>query len=59
MSCEFNSEAEDEQTEAMTGSNLEQSLSIQFNLPNPSSRTIALGFTERLIEMSTRRSFWG
>jgi hypothetical protein len=29
------------------------------NLPNPSISTMALGFTERLIEMSTRTYFWG
>jgi hypothetical protein len=30
-----------------------------FNLPNPSRRTIALGFTQSLTDMSIRRSFWG
>jgi hypothetical protein len=30
-----------------------------FSLPNPSSRTMALGFTQPLTEISTRRSFWG
>jgi hypothetical protein len=29
-----------------------------FNLPNPPSRVMALGLTQRLIEMATRRSFW-
>jgi hypothetical protein len=29
-----------------------------FNLPNPSSRTVALGFTQPLTEMKTRKSFW-
>jgi hypothetical protein len=29
-----------------------------FNLSNPSSHTIALGFTEPPTEMSTRRYFW-
>jgi hypothetical protein len=31
---------------------------ICFNLSNSSSRTMALGFTQPLTEMSTRRSFW-
>jgi hypothetical protein len=30
-----------------------------FNLLNPSSGTLALGLTEHLTEMSTRRCFWG
>jgi hypothetical protein len=30
-----------------------------FNLLNPSSRTMALGFTQPLTEMNIRRSFWG
>jgi hypothetical protein len=30
-----------------------------FNLPNPSSRTMLLGFTQPLTEMRTRRYFWG
>jgi hypothetical protein len=30
-----------------------------FNLPNPSSRTMALGFAEPLTEISIRRSFRG
>jgi hypothetical protein len=30
-----------------------------FNLPNHSSRTIALGFTQSLTDASARRSFWG
>jgi hypothetical protein len=30
-----------------------------FNLPNPSSRTIALGFTQLSTEMSTRNIPWG
>jgi hypothetical protein len=30
-----------------------------FNLPNPSSRTMAPGFTQPLTEMDTRRSLWG
>jgi hypothetical protein len=30
-----------------------------FNLSNPSSRTMTLGFTQPLTEMSTRRYFWG
>jgi hypothetical protein len=29
-----------------------------FNLPNPSSRNIAMGLTQSLTEISTRRSFW-
>jgi hypothetical protein len=29
-----------------------------FNLPIPSTCTVALGFTQSLTEMSTRRSFW-
>jgi hypothetical protein len=29
-----------------------------FNLPNPSSRTMALGFTQPPSEISIRRSFW-
>jgi hypothetical protein len=29
-----------------------------FNLPNPSSRTMALGPTQPLTEMSTRKSSW-
>jgi hypothetical protein len=29
------------------------------NLPNPSSRTMALGFTRPLTETSTRKYFWG
>jgi hypothetical protein len=32
---------------------------IFFSLPNPSSRTMTLVFTQPLTEMSTRRSFWG
>jgi hypothetical protein len=30
-----------------------------FNLPNPSSRTMALGLTQPLTEMSTRNLPWG
>jgi hypothetical protein len=30
-----------------------------FDLLNPSSHTMALGFTEPLTEMSSRRYFWG
>jgi hypothetical protein len=30
-----------------------------FNLPNASSRAVALGLTQPLTEMSTRKSFWG
>jgi hypothetical protein len=30
-----------------------------FNLPNPSSRTMAQGFTQPRTKMSTRRIFWG
>jgi hypothetical protein len=30
-----------------------------FNLPNPSSRNMALGLTQPLTEMSTRKYFWG
>jgi hypothetical protein len=30
-----------------------------FNLPNLSSLTMALEFTQHLTEMSTRSSFWG
>jgi uncharacterized membrane protein YjgN (DUF898 family) len=30
-----------------------------FNVPNPSSYTMTLGFTQPLTEMSTRRYFWG
>jgi hypothetical protein len=30
-----------------------------FNLPNPYSRTMALGLTQPLTEMSTRKCFWG
>jgi hypothetical protein len=30
-----------------------------FNLPNPSSRIIALGFTQPLTEISNRKCFWG
>jgi hypothetical protein len=30
-----------------------------FSLPNPSSRTLTLGFAQRLIETSIIRSFWG
>jgi hypothetical protein len=29
-----------------------------FNLPKPSSRITALGLTQPLTQMSTRRSFW-
>jgi hypothetical protein len=29
-----------------------------FNLPNPTSHTMALGLTEPLTEMSTRKCFW-
>jgi hypothetical protein len=29
-----------------------------FELPNPSSRIMALGVTQPLTEMSTRKSFW-
>jgi hypothetical protein len=30
-----------------------------FNLCSPPSRTMALGFTQPLTEMSIKRSFWG
>jgi hypothetical protein len=30
-----------------------------FNLPNPSSRTMILGLTQPLTEISTRKCFWG
>jgi hypothetical protein len=30
-----------------------------FSLPNPSICTMALGFTQPLMETSTRKSFWG
>jgi hypothetical protein len=30
-----------------------------FNLPNPSSRNMALGSTQPLTEMSTRKDSWG
>jgi hypothetical protein len=30
-----------------------------FNLPNPSSRTVALGLTQPLTEMITRNLPWG
>jgi hypothetical protein len=30
-----------------------------FNLPSPSSRTMALGLTQPQTEMSTRKCFWG
>jgi hypothetical protein len=30
-----------------------------FNLPNPSSRTMSLGFTQLLAEMNTRNLPWG
>jgi hypothetical protein len=30
-----------------------------FNLPNLSSRTMAMGFTQRLTKLSTKRSFLG
>jgi hypothetical protein len=33
-------------------------IEFAFNLPNPSSRIMALGFTQSLTEMSTRTSFW-
>jgi hypothetical protein len=36
----------------------EKSLNF-FTLLNPSSCTMALGFTQLLTEMNTRRSFWG
>jgi hypothetical protein len=29
------------------------------NLPNPSSRSVALGLTEPLTEISTRKCLWG
>jgi hypothetical protein len=32
---------------------------IILNLPHPSSHIMALGFTQPLTEMSTRRCFWG
>jgi Zn-dependent M16 (insulinase) family peptidase len=32
---------------------------ISFNILNPSSRTMALGFMQILTEMSTRSYFWG
>jgi hypothetical protein len=32
---------------------------IFFNLPNPSSSTMALGFTQPVTELSTRKYFWG
>jgi hypothetical protein len=30
-----------------------------FTLPNSSGRTMAMGFTQPLTEMSTRRTIWG
>jgi hypothetical protein len=30
-----------------------------FNLPKPSSRTVALGFTHPPAEMSIKKCFWG
>jgi hypothetical protein len=36
-----------------------ESCDFFFNLRNPSSRTIVLGFTQSPAEMSTRRYFWG
>jgi hypothetical protein len=41
----------------VVGSNPDEVTEI-FNLPNPSSRTMALGFTQPLTEMDTIRSFW-
>jgi hypothetical protein len=35
-------------------------MSLNFiNLPNPSSRTMAVGFTQTLTEISTRKYIWG
>jgi hypothetical protein len=36
-----------------------RSLNLFSNVPNPSSRTMTLGFIQPLTEMSTRRYFWG
>jgi hypothetical protein len=33
--------------------------SISFSLPNPSIRTMALGLTQPVSEVSTRKYFWG
>jgi hypothetical protein len=40
------------------GFRFQMSSSNVFNLPNPSGRTIALGFTQPVTEMSTRKCFW-
>jgi hypothetical protein len=43
----------------VAGSNPDGVISIFFfNLSNPSSRSVTLGLTQSLTEMSTRRSFW-
>jgi hypothetical protein len=34
-------------------------LNVFFNLSNPSSRTMTLGFRRPLTERNTRKSFWG
>jgi hypothetical protein len=38
---------------------LDEDIDFFFNLSNPSSRTMALGFTQPVTGMSTRKSFWG
>jgi hypothetical protein len=40
-------------------SSFEKAIEFFFNLPNPSSRIITLAFTQPLIKMGNRRSFWG
>jgi hypothetical protein len=42
----------------VAGTNPDKGTDFLFNLPNPSSRTMALGFTPPLTEMSTRKYFW-
>ena len=34
-------------------------VSLEFSIDNPSGRTMALGLTQPLTEMSTRNIYWG
>jgi hypothetical protein len=46
-------------SEKDAGSRADEGIDFFFNLPNPFGRTMALGFTQPLTEMSTKRFFWG
>jgi hypothetical protein len=43
----------------VVGSIPDEVIGFFFNLPNPSSRTMALGSTQPLTQMSTRNFRWG